>query len=148
MYFILIFVVIISLFIKDKSRNNISLSNQQSDNNLWCFVFNDKTVFSLSAITFPFTHLLWLQGQKHPPFHFLLFVVLLPFSYMTLVPQLNPPTLCQAALLLMTAAPTWSNFLPAARGVVVTASGALPAACVNRALQGHNVTKVNILNYF
>lgn len=70
--------------------------------------------------------------------------LLLPISYMTLVPQLNPPTQHQAALLLMTAAPTGSNFPPVAWGGTVTASGAPSAACVNQVLQGLSVIKVSI----
>ncbi|TKS73189.1 Neural-cadherin Cadherin-N [Collichthys lucidus] len=63
-------------------------------------------------------------------------------NYMTLVPQLNHPTLCQAALLLMTTAPIRSNLPPVARGGDVTASGAPSAACVNRDLQGLSVIKL------
>lgn len=61
---------------------------------------------------------------------------------MTLAPQLNPPTLWQAALLLMTTAATWSDRPPAARGVAVTANGAPSAASVNPGSRGLSAIKV------
>ncbi|KAF3689058.1 Neural-cadherin Cadherin-N [Channa argus] len=63
---------------------------------------------------------------------------------MTLVPQLNPPTQCQAVLLLMTNVPTQSNFPPVEKGVAVMASGVPSVACVNLGLPGHTVIKTRV----
>lgn len=75
-------------------------------------------------------------------------VFLLFFSSMTLVPQLSPPTLCRAVLLLMTNVPTWSRFPPVAKRLAVVASGAPLVVCVNQGLRDHSVIKVGIDNYF
>lgn len=64
---------------------------------------------------------------------------------MTLAPQLNTPTLCQAALLMMASAPARSNFPPVARGAAVMGSGALSAACAKEGSRGLSVIKVQHL---
>lgn len=94
--------------------------------------------FVCNQIPFPQDY----KGRDVQPFIFLISMQsyfsdvfrLLPFSSMTLVPQLNPTTLCQAVHLLMASVPTWSSYLPVAKGVAVMASGALSVACVNQGL--------------
>lgn len=69
---------------------------------------------------------------------------LFPSSCMTLVPPLNPPTLCWAAVLLTTTALTWSSFPLVAKGAAVTGRGALSAACVKKALRIRSAINVSM----
>lgn len=93
-------------------------------------------------------HLYWSEWQQEvivPPFKCWPLCSLL-LSSMTLVPPLKPPTLHQAAPLLMTTAPMGSRALPVAWGGTVTASGAPTAACVNQDLQDLSAIEVFIKN--
>lgn len=94
-------------------------------------------------------HLYWSEWQQEvivPPFKCCPLCSIL-LSSMTLVPLLKPPTLHQAAPLLMTTAPMGSRTLPVDWGGTVTAhSGAPTAACVNQDLQDLSAIEVFITN--